>query len=1374
MLLAALLALLTPCFGAAQTAGSERGAFLVRNVSPLELGGHPLTLGSVQDARGVLYVASGDGVLTYDGAAWRTISLPAHARAEALARDDGGTVFVAAPGDLGYLAPDAAGLMRFVSLKDRLAELPAFADAAPLGADDVHAANGGVIFDTGMGLVRWTGMRFEPIGQSAGLLRGDAADAGEALGTSVVVDGRLLVDAADGVMEVRGDALVLLPGTEPLAGRFVGAAQLDARTLLLVEDRRIWRYADGTLTPFTDAEALGVPSWFSAFIALPAGGFVVGTVYDGLRFVDAEGRAGWRLGEAEGLRDDEVKHLDIGGDGRLYVSLLDGFAHVDPSPALTVFGKTLGADGQTTELARHDGILYAATSTGVYRLVPSDAPEGIARFADALGSEAYVFDLHAHDGRILAATGRGVFDLTSGRPQPVGVTTETGSDAAVTDALGSWPGGVAGGLPRLLLGVDAGVVSRRYDRRAGTWSAPDTLALLPKHHTEAFIGRGPRERWTTLFPGGLLRLTAAAPADTAAPRAKRFGPEDGLPPGRLFAFVLGDDLFVQSESGLSRYDEATERFAPDSTFGSAFAGGARRFVRPTVTGGALWSSITTGTTESIRHRRTRRAADGRYAEDTPAAMHLIPATIAWTFLDEAQAHRPVVWVATNDRVYRYDASRAREPILRAPVVRRVTLGDSALAHGEAASTTAPTLGPGHTTLRFTFALPQLDAPERTRYSTRLAGFDAGWSAWTDEAQRDYTNLPGRTYQFQVRARDVYGRVSEAKPYVFTVRPPWYLTAWALLAFAALGALGVVGLVRWRTATITERAEVLERTVEERTATISEQAEQLRALDVAKSRFFANISHELRTPLALITGPLAEIRARGRDLPEDVSGPLAIMQRNGQRLSGLIDQILKLTRIEAGALTLDLAPYDLAAFVRFQTELYEGLAQHRGVALVFEADAGPAASPIVAAFEPDSVAKILSNLIGNALKFTPHGGMVTVRVRANGSEAVVEVEDTGVGIASEALPHVFDRFYQADDSATRIYEGTGIGLALARELALLHGGTLAARSTPGAGSTFTFALPLSRSEPIAEPDWQAASQAALPDIDAAGIDDAGITTEPSETGALTDSDEDADRTTVLVVEDNADLRAFVRGLLQTDFRILTAADGAEGLRLATQALPDLIVTDVMMPVLDGFTMAKALRDAAETAAIPVIALTARAGLEDRVEGLETGVDAYLTKPFDAEVLRLQVRNLIARQHRLRDLLRSRALPPPNTTARESEDQTAAETSADSRFVRDVRAQLEVNLSDPDFNVEALAEALALSRQQLHRRLVAEVDTTPVAFLRSYRLKRAADLLRAKEGTIAEIGYAVGFNSQSYFGKSFRKHFGVSPTAFLEQNERASAS
>lgn len=533
--------------------------------------------------------------------------------------------------------------------------------------------------------------------------------------------------------------------------------------------------------------------------------------------------------------------------------------------------------------------------------------------------------------------------------------------------------------------------------------------------------------------------------------------------------------------------------------------------------------------------------------------------------------------------------------------------------------------------------------------------------------------------------------------------------------------------------------VTERTAElaERTAEVEEQARQLEELDRLKTRLFANLSHEFRTPLTLLLGPI-EDALEGRT--DDLTPHLPTMRHNARRLLGLVNQLLDLAKLEAGAMVLRREDADLAALARGVSAAFAGQAEREGIGLLFDAPAGGLAASV----DAGQIETVLTNLLANALAFTDRGGKVRVVVAREGTEAVLSVEDTGRGIPADAIPHVFDRFRQADESATRTHGGTGIGLALTKELTELHGGTIGVESAAGFGTRFTVRLPLTDAPqlaPVSEPEALATPSPAPAEGDR----------QPDEP---VPSPED-DRPLVLIVEDHADLRAFVRGHLAERYRVVEAADGRAGLETARAHRPNLVLSDVMMPEMDGVALTRALKADPALSDVPVVLLTAWADEASTLGGLAAGADDYLAKPFSPGELLARVDNFITARRRLRERYSDEVVVGPSEIV---------VPSAEAAFLQRVRDVAEAHLAEPDFGVDALAAEVGLSRRQLGRRLRAALDTSPGAFLRELRLQRAAQLLEQEAGTVAEVAYAVGYRDPDHFSKQFRKAYDVTPSGY----------
>jgi CheY-like chemotaxis protein len=462
----------------------------------------------------------------------------------------------------------------------------------------------------------------------------------------------------------------------------------------------------------------------------------------------------------------------------------------------------------------------------------------------------------------------------------------------------------------------------------------------------------------------------------------------------------------------------------------------------------------------------------------------------------------------------------------------------------------------------------------------------------------------------------------------------------------------------------------------------------------------------------------------------------------------VNQILDVAKLEAGAMHLAPRPLDLAPFTRGIVAAFGPVAERKGIRLTLETlDALPGA------FDADAVEKILTNLVSNAIKFTPSGGSVHVALARDGDAARLLVRDSGPGIPPDRLAHVFERFYQVDESTTRTQPGTGIGLSLVKELVELHGGTIVAESG-GVGTTFTATLPLGGAGDGATHAADGGDVAALATVLSAEHADGAA-------GSAAADARDADVPTLLVVDDSADLRGYIRDHFAARFRVLEAADGAEGIAMARRHLPDVVLSDVMMPGTDGHELVRALRTSAETDFLAIILLTAQAADEQRLDGLERGADEYLVKPFEMRELDVRVRNLIASRRRLRERFSSPPPPPPSATVPAP---AAGLAPADQAYVARVRDAIQRGHADPDFGVGELADALSQDRSHLFRRVKQLFGESPSDLIRRMRVEEGERLLTEGSATVTDVAYAVGFNSLSYFCRCFQEAYGMTPAAY----------
>lgn len=652
-----------------------------------------------------------------------------------------------------------------------------------------------------------------------------------------------------------------------------------------------------------------------------------------------------------------------------------------------------------------------------------------------------------------------------------------------------------------------------------------------------------------------------------------------------------------------------------------------------------------------------------------------------------------------------------------------------------------TLGYRQNFLTFEFAALEYTKPEKIQYRYQLMGVDPDWVNSNGQHTANYTQLTPGDYIFKLNSTNTEGAWSHRmKQIAIHITPPIWATWWAYSAYFLVFAGLVLGFIRLR----------LRRLHEQQTMQLQQrEAEQLKAVDELKTRFFSNITHEFRTPLSLILSPTEKLL---QETKHDASTrqTLSSVHRNAGQLLQLVNQLLDLSKLEGGGMAISLSRGNVAKFIEQIVDTFRAAAEQKLITLTVRTENRERDY----LFDSDKWLKISSNILINALKFTPAGGSVSIELTDGGQGTVcLVIADTGIGIRAEKVPHIFDRFYQVDDTHTRLYDGTGIGLALVKELIDVLGGTIAVASEPGKGTTFTIQLPV--------------LPALIGDDVSALILPVSIQNQLSylpERLVHIPANQPVNRQLVLVVEDNEELRSFIAGELAESYRVLTAANGVEGWELAQHEFPDVVISDVMMPEMDGNELTHLLKTNSVTNHIGIILLTARASHHSQMEGLLKGADDYLTKPFHVDELRQRLHNLLTRQQMLRDYYYKQFTHQNiGTPGVDFQPETVSDD-----FLRQLYAGIDDQLDNPAFGVDDLARKVGMSRRTLDRKLAAMANQSANNVIRHHRLKRAAQFLL--EGrNVSETAYLVGYESPAHFSQIFKELFQKTPTEFAQRQE-----
>jgi signal transduction histidine kinase/DNA-binding response OmpR family regulator len=633
-----------------------------------------------------------------------------------------------------------------------------------------------------------------------------------------------------------------------------------------------------------------------------------------------------------------------------------------------------------------------------------------------------------------------------------------------------------------------------------------------------------------------------------------------------------------------------------------------------------------------------------------------------------------------------------------------------------------------------FAALDFANPGKVRYAYSLEGFDKQWLIADNKTRKaTFTNLDPGEYVFKVRTADDKGRWNPEKLVLHIhVLPPFWKTPLAYIGYAILL---IAGLLLGRRRTL-RKARMRFAIEQER-----QEAQQLHELDMMKIRFFTNVSHEFRTPLSLILTPLDKIiRDTGDPMRRN---QFRLIHRNARRLLNMVNQLLDFRKLEDQELRIKRSKGDIIHFIKELSFSFADMAEKKNIDFTFHSSL----PQLYTSFDPDKLERIVFNLLSNAFKFTPSQGCISVVLNLlptsdPGEHGLLQlvIKDTGIGIEKGKEEKIFDRFFQDDIPGSIVNQGSGIGLAITREFVKLHGGSISVESEPGKGSSFIVLLPAE----IVDPETEV-----LPAVEELALAEEA----PDVPDVIAPAT--AKKPTILLVEDNEDLRFYLKDNLREYFNIVEAANGKEGWQKTLGSHPDIILSDISMPEMNGIDLCRKIKADKRTSFVPVILLTALIGEEQQLRGLETGANDYLTKPFNFEILLSRIRNLLAQQDTSRKTWQKQVEAVPAKVRVDSPDE---------RFVRQALDIIERNISNPEFSVEELSRELFMSRVALYKKLLALTGKTPIEFIRSIRLKRAAQLLEKSQFTIAEIAYEVGFNNPKYFSRYFKTEFGMLPSAW----------
>jgi signal transduction histidine kinase/DNA-binding response OmpR family regulator/ligand-binding sensor domain-containing protein len=1356
-----------------------------RNYNPDDYMLQPQNWCVSQDQHGIIYVANHGGVLEYDGVSWNTILIPNQA-VRSISIDDTGVIYVGGINELGFLDRDSYGRLEYKSLLE-------YIDENKKNFGNVwrtHITKEGIFFRTSEHLFRWV-----PQQKKMDVLLETKNGENYYLNGSFTCEGTYFINQRNvGLMQLENNSFKIIPGGEIFAPintvfMIVPYDTSGKKILIGTREKGFFIYDGKRLRPFpteVDDYLKENKACFGIALLRSPDDIAIATLRGGLVVTDRQGKLKYLYTKDFGLYDNNVKYVFEDSQGNLWAALNDGISKIEYLSPFSIYDDHSELPGMVYSVTRHSNEVYTGTSQGLFYLASN-----ANKFSPVSGMSSACWSLLSIGDSLLAATSIGVFQVGTKKNS---IRQISGTPSYVLLRSQKAP-------KRIWVGTHNTLTSLYQNPNQGKdeWTEEYKFEKVDQQ-IRTIVEDEEGNLWLGAKPSGVVKVDFPDERTIEDYIIIRYDTSYQLPGGEVEVCWAAAHVMLGTGQGLFRFDESNNVFIPDNTLGKEFSSVLRDVYRLVEDRNrSIWLHAKGRNYQAIP--KPDRTYD---IIEKPLARIPLGAQVNSIYPDPQEK---VTWFATHKGLIRYaqEVEKDYSPEY-STIIRRVLVNGTpqfynpyymtfhTFTGGKDSNHSIPVFAYRDRNLRFEFAAPFFENETGIEYRYFLDGYENDWSGWHHVNYKDYTNIDAGVYTFRVQASNVYRNLAREAVFNFKIRPPWYRTWWAFLIYAMFFFLTIFLTVRWRSRKLELEKKKLEKVIKERTKEINrknqqleeqtylliEQAEKLKELDHAKSRFFANISHEFRTPLTLIIGPLEHILSSS--LPDRMREKLKLMHRNSHRLQMLINRLLDLSRIDSGKMKMKAAPQDIIPFLKGILASFEQLIRKNKLDLEFF----PSEESIILYFDAEKLEDVFVNLISNAVKFTPTKGKITVSVKRKpekGEEfpegfVEISIQDTGIGIPKEQLAHIFDRFYQVDSKKQK-HKGSGIGLALTRELVTLHHGKIDVNSRVGenSGTQFIIRFPLGKShlkhDEIDVPSGidlitNTGEQEKFQELqdDEAVQTENGWEAEWGSEGEVTEKEagdqgkeQVAEHHTVLVVEDNADMRQFIRESIEMHYTVEEAEDGAEGIRNARTLMPDLIISDIMMPEVDGYEFCQKLKKDIKTSHIPIILLTAKASEESKVQGLEIGADDYITKPFNTKILLTRIKNLIDLRRQLQEKFQRQMVLQP---------EEIKITSIDQRFIKKLLEIIETNIDDPDLNVEALSEKMEISRVTLNKKILALTGETATEFIRSYRLKRAMQLLKENFGTVLDVAMAVGFSSSAYFTKCFREKFHQLPSAFLQRD------
>lgn len=1384
------------------------GKLLITNYSQHDIGSESGSFWSIiKDQRGILYFGGEGEIFEFDGNNWRGIPIPNRSAVRSLATDPSGIIYVGAVGEIGYLRANENGLLEYQSL------LPLVPKNKLLFSDvwSTNTIGEAVYFQSDNRLFCYDQEKIKVWNLQNSYHR------------SFVIENKIYFNQQGiGLCKLEGDSLELIPRGEFFKDKVISSITPYRGSFILIGTRKkglfIYNLRDignSSIRPFySEANDFIITNYLYCGINLPDNKMAFSTLTNGIVITDQDGKILKYINKSTGFIDYTTYYINLFNNNELWITSPRGVGFFNINSPVSYWNDEMGLKGVVNSIIRDEDNLYVGTNSGLFYQELNNnnpalnRPNSVASsfsLYDNLVTEVWNLIKFNHTGRennkkntqILAGTGMGLYSINEkkivfpnigngqitifqSRKNPSILYFNTHPTFYILQYHnGSWH-------VVWEKNISSYVLSIAEDSNGDVWIGTKFYGVFRLNLKDQFQIR-PLDYTEKIEYGYFDAITV-----------DHFNTLSGLPNLNTCLVYLYKNQLVVSCSGLFSFNDQIRKFERTELFGEEIKSWNKTpndFEEDSF--GNIWG---------LEWEVLDKQPDGSFKISRLPFEALTARNSTLTYFHDVDGE---TWIGGEEGLLLYDSKQVM-PIKKQnfnTLIRKVSIDrDSIIFHGTNYSYThdfpytsidqpaslIPELSIENKSITFEYSCPYFQDDISLEYSHYLEGYDEKWSEWSGTIRKEYNNLRENNYIFHVRARNYAGFISDENSYQFIINPPWYRTILAYISYLILFSLAFYFVIKLNSQRLRRYNLVLERTVKDRTQQLEAQKEEInkqaeilqsqndklvhqknRLAEMSKEimetnksklKFFTNISHELRTPLTLILGPVEELLSSSDKLDNKERQHLyTIVHRNASRLLTLINQILDFRKSELGNRKLESSFGNIVTYVEQIATYFNDVASKKNIEFIFSSKV----KRIDTWFDHDKVEKILFNLLSNAFKYTPEKGKISIEIDLSkkhtlenyeGKVISIAIKDNGIGIDEDTIPKIFDRFYQSSRSISLTQAGTGIGLSMASSLASLHHGKIDLVSKLNVGSTFTLLIPYGK-EYLKEDEIRKESAGDITPrfMDSQMAEFKYLNSAYTESEAIPELD--PGKKTVLVVEDSEDIRCFIRESLKSEFNFIEADDGVQGLKRAIENMPDLIITDIMMPKMDGYDFCTKLKSEIETSHIPIIMLTSKSGFSDEKLGLEKGADDFICKPFNINLLKARMLNLIKSRQELRDRFQKELVIKPTEVVLGSTDE---------KFINKAIKLVEDNMGNPAYDIDTFSRDMAMSQSTLYRKLKTLTGQSTNNFIKDLRLNRAATLLAQNEISVSEIATMVGFDDPAYFSKSFKLKFKLSPSEYSKKH------